>query len=240
MRKKNAFTGLSKLTIVAPSVWMKSIVGKSFLAEYPICVIGNGVDTSTFRPLDKGNVFQDKYEIEDKFIILGVAYQWTESKGFNEFLRLAKVLPSEFKVVLIGVSEVQLQSLPKEVLGIPKVGNALELANLYSAADVFVNLTLDDNLPTVNLEAIACGTPVITYDTGGCAETIDSGSGIVVPAGNFDRLLDAISLVRQLGKRYFSINCRKRACEIFSEDIMTTAYTELYLSFSGDKLNRIC
>lgn len=227
-RKKSAFMGLSNLAIVTPSAWMKSMVMDSFLGSYPICVINNGVDTRIFQPLNSANGFREKHGLENKFLILGVAYHWTESKGLDAFLKLAELLESDNQVVLVGVSEAQQKFLPKEILGITRTEGASELAQIYSAADILLNPTLNDNLPTVNLEAVACGTPVVTYDTGGCAETIDRTCGIVVPTGNFEKLIDAIALVKRFGKGHYSLSCRARAESKFTQEGMARVYTQLY------------
>lgn len=167
-KKKELFTGLD-LTIVTPSKWLANLVKESFLKEYPVKVINNGIDTNIFKPTESD--FREKYHLEDRKIILGVASDWTEKKGLNDFIELSKILDEKYKIVLVGLNKKQLREIPKNILGIERTNTPVELAKIYTAADVFFNPTYEDNYPTVNLEAIACGTPVLTYDTGGSPES---------------------------------------------------------------------
>lgn len=194
--KRRAFTLLpaDRLEIVAPSNWLAGLVGESFLSKYPVEVRHNEIDREVFKPTRSD--FRERYGLQGRFVILGVASPWTERKGLPDFLRLVGELDSRFAVVLVGVSKRQLRALPKEggkgcaLLGLPRTESARELAEVYTAADVFFNPTREDNYPTVNLEAQACGTPVVTYDVGGCAETIEDSHGIAVPG--FDEAVETI------------------------------------------------
>ena len=170
VKKKKCFTGLNNFTIVTPSNWLADQVKLSYLKDYPIKVIYNGIDLNVFKPTPSD--FRKKYGLEDKKIILGVASTWTERKGYNDFLKLSEILDDSFKIVLVGVSPKQLKTLPANILGITRTENVKQLAEIYTAADVFLNLTYEDTYPTVNLEAQACGSPVITYNTGGSAESV--------------------------------------------------------------------
>ncbi len=185
-KKKKAFTGVKKMTLITPSEWLKECVQESFLAEYPVKVVNNRIDREIFRPTETS--FRVEHGLEKKKILLGVASVWERRKGLDDFCRLAKMLDDSFQIVLVGLSQEQLRQLPEEILGIRRTNNASELAGLYTTADWFLNLTYADTYPTVNLEAEACGTPVITYDTGGCRETIrDSRSKLVAP-GDLERV----------------------------------------------------
>lgn len=190
-KKRELFTSLNHLTIVTPSKWMAEIVANSYLKDYPIRIIHNGIDTQVFKPMPS-NV-KSRIGAAEKKIVLGVSSTWAPSKGLADFCCLAEKLPKEYQIVLVGLSEKQIQSLPRQIIGIKKTDSIQELAELYSAADVFVNPTYEDNYPTTNLEALACGTPVITYRTGGSVEAVeDSGAGIIVEQGRVDSLIEAI------------------------------------------------
>src|SRR5574344_564069 len=175
-KKKELFNGLN-LTIITPSKWLADLVKESFLKNYKIEVINNGVDTSVFKPI-KGN-FRLKNHLENKKIILGVANVWTKQKGIEDFIELSKVLDPKYVIVLIGLTKKQIKKLPSNILGIKKTKTSRELAEIYSSADVLFNPTYEDNYPTVNLESIACNTPVITYDTGGSKECLNEFNGKV-------------------------------------------------------------
>ena len=261
-RKKAAFAGVHNLTLITPSQWLANLTRESFLKDYPVEVHYNTIDKTVFKPTPSD--FRQRYGLEDKFIVLGVANIWDERKGLKDFYKLAQMLDEHYAIVLVGLSKKQISELPKKIKGlkrtnsteelaaiysaaglyvnpskeetfgmttaeaeacgtstvvykdtacegvaylnrsvvveqnveaiykaitgkvfggemifkcyklvcIPRTASAGELAEIYTAADVFVNPTYEDNYPTVNLEAIACGTRLVTYDTGGCRETI--------------------------------------------------------------------
>lgn len=185
-RKKQTFCGVPNLTIVTPSKWLAGVFGQSFLSEYQTVVINNGIDLSVFKPTESD--FRERFGLTDKKIILGVASVWEKRKGFNDFLELAKLIDDSYRIVLVGVNDKQLKMLPSSVIGIKRTNNVKELAEIYTAADVLFNPTYEDNYPTVNLEAQACGTPVITYPTGGSVESVPS-ENVVNSINEFYELL---------------------------------------------------
>ena len=176
--KKEWLTGIDDLTIVTPSEWLANLARQSYLSEYPIKVIHNGIDLDVFKPTPSS--FREENGLQNKKIILGVASGWTDRKGLDEFIELAERLPADHQIVLVGTNETVDEKLPENIISIHRTGNQRELAEIYTAADVFVNPTHEENYPTVNMEAIACGTPVVTYNTGGCAEIVGQECGVVV------------------------------------------------------------
>ena len=180
IKKKELFTGVKNMTVVTPSKWLAELAGKSFLGKFPAKVINNGIDTEVFKPTC-GN-FRTAFGLENKKIILGVASVWDKRKGLDDFIKLADLTDDNYAIVLVGVNEKQKNTLPGNIIGISGTDNTAELAEIYTAADVFVNFTYEDNYPTVNLEAQACGTPVITYKTGGSPESTDPCG--VLPQGD--------------------------------------------------------
>ena len=194
IQKKRLFTTLSNMTVVTPSEWLAGLAKKSYLGKYNIRVINNGIDTEVFKPT-LGN-FRQKYNIGSKKIILGVAGVWDRRKGLEDFYKLSSILEDSYQIVLVGLNEKQISALPKNIIGISSTESASELAELYSAADVFVNPTYEDNYPTVNLEAQACGTPVITYNTGGSPESVDFNG--VVTKGNVKAIAALVKQPKKL------------------------------------------
>lgn len=197
-RKKELFTGIKNMTIVTPSKWLAGLVKESFLKEYNIKVINNGIDLNVFLPKDK-NIFRKKYNLEDKFIILGVSSIWNEKKGLKYFLELSNLIDSNSKIIIVGLNDKQLKNIPQNIIGIKRTNNLEELAEIYSTADVFVNPTLEEVFGLVNLEALACGIPVITFNTGGSVESIDESCGLVVEKCSLKGLSEAINKI-QLNK----------------------------------------
>lgn len=200
LRKKALFQGIDHLTIVTPSNWLAGLVGMSFLKEYPVMVINNGINTTTFR-CREGRTIRERFGLSGKTVILGVAAIWNRRKGLDDCIALAERLdPQRFGMILIGLDKKQIGRLPPAIVGIPKTDSPEELALYYSAADVFFNPTYEDNYPTTNLEAIACGTPVITYKTGGSPESA-SLYGVAVEKGDLDsvcRLLGDLSSLHEV------------------------------------------
>ena len=175
-----------RMKLITPSQWLANLVGESFLAKYPVHVVNNTINVDVFKPTPSD--FRERYGLRNKYVILGVASKWSERKGLDDFVRLAGELDDRFAIVLVGLSEKQIKELPEKIVRLPRTNGAAELASAYTAADVFFNPTQEDNYPTVNLEAEACGTPVITYDTGGCRETVGAVTGSTVVEGYSDGL----------------------------------------------------
>ena len=194
-RKKRAlFTKIPNMTIVTPSHWLERYVQQSFLKEYPVKVIHNGIDTSQFYPMT--NDFRKLHDLEDKYILLGVATSWDDMKGYSDFIKLSEMLDESYKIVMVGLTDKQLKKLPSKILGIKRTSSVKELAYIYSSADLFLNLTYCENYPTVNIEAMSCGTSVLTYQTGGSPEIIEKYGGLVVQKGDIKSVCSAIKAHR--------------------------------------------
>lgn len=222
-RKRKAFCGVDNLIIVTPSRWLAGQVKQSFLKEYPVKVIPNGIDLSLFCPKDT------KVSDKEQKTVLGVANIWEVRKGLIYFEKLAEDLPKDYRVQLIGVNKKQKKELGKKYPGkmtaMERTSSPEELADAYRNAAVYVNATLEDNFPTTNLEALACGTPVVTYETGGSGEALTEDTGIVVQRGNYDELLAAV--IQGAKGAFDRDTCRKRA-EEFDKNIRYQEYLELY------------
>jgi putative colanic acid biosynthesis glycosyltransferase len=229
IQKKQLFTGIKNMTIVTPSKWLAALVKESLLQEYTVAVINNGIDLNTFRPTPSD--FRRRYMLEDQFIILGVASVWGGRKGYQYFIELAKHLRPDEKIVLLGLSNELIKQLPDGIIGIGKTNSTSELAEIYSAADLFVNPTLEDNFPTTNLESLACGTPVVTFNSGGSPECLDDQCGLVVKRGDLPGLVAAIATVHNDGKAAYSEQCRKRAQDRFDKNARFAEYVELYSAY---------
>lgn len=223
--KKELFTSVPDMTIVTVSDWLKGIVRESFLKNYSVRVIRNGIDLNVFKPIYSD--LRNKLRIDDgKMVLLGVASAWGKGKGLEEFCELSR--NNAFQVVLIGVSDSVKKRLPENIIAIQRTTDQRELATYYTMADVYVNPTHCDSFPTVNLEALACGTPVITYRTGGSPEAVDLNTGIVVDKGDFNGLEEAISYVGVHRDIFTSSNCRRRAEKCFNRKDRFMDYIDLY------------
>jgi len=222
-KKKEIFSGLD-MTLVTPSQWLADMVKDSFLKDYPIYVINNGIDLNVFRPSPSD--FRIRYGLEDKKIILGVTFGWSDRKGLDVFMDLARRLPSDYQVVLVGTDDKVDAQLPDNIISIHRTQNQQELAEIYSAADVFVNPTREENYPTVNMEALACGTPVLTFQTGGSPEMLDDTCGSVVPCDDVDTLEKEV--IRICTDKPFSAEqCIKKSRD-FDKNERFKEYVKLY------------
>lgn len=228
--KKKIFTSLDKMIIVPVSYWLGSVVARSFLNKYPVMPIQNGIDTETFSPREfsHNKEIKKKYHLENKFVILGVATGWSQENGFYDFLELSKHLDNDCKIVLVGLSQKQIKSLPDNMEGIERTDNASELADLYSCADLFINGSFEETFGLVTAEAISCGTPVIVYDSTACPEIVTPKTGYIVPVRNMEAILLSITDCRNLGKAYFSDNCREYALTNFRKQDKYAEYVDIY------------
>lgn len=227
--KKTAFTSmpLDKLTIVPVSDWIREEMSRSFLKDYHFQVIHNGINTEIFDVYDATAVRQ-QYSLGDKHIFLGVASIWSREKGLADFIKMSELIGQDEVIVLVGIKPEDMKLLPKNVVAIARTENIRQLAELYSAADVFINPTWQDNYPTVNLEAIACGTPVVTYRTGGSIEAITDTTGFIVEQGDVAGLVDAARCIIRRGKEAYRNVCRQYAVANFRKEDRYADYLNLY------------
>jgi len=224
-KKKKLFSCVDNFTIVTPSQWLADLFKESYLSGKNIKVINNGIDLSSFKPTQSD--FRKRYNLEDKKIILGVAFDWGYRKGLDVFLDLAKKIDSNVVIVLVGLTESQMKDLPCNVLPIRKTNSKKELAEIYSAADVFFNPTREDNYPTVNMESIACGTPVITFNTGGSPEMINEITGKVVFDNSLEKSIELINEI--LSNKKDDPSTIVAEAKNFNNELKYKEYINLYL-----------
>ncbi len=222
-QKKKYFTAIKNLTLVTPSNWLNQLAKQSFFCDKDIITVNNGIDLEIFKPIT-GDFFQ-KNGISDKKIVLGVASLWNDKKGLEDFKELSKILPEEYKIVLVGLNDKQIKALPENILGLKRTSNAAELAELYTGARVFVNPTYEDTFPTTNLEALATGTPVITYNTGGSVESVDEKCGFVVEKGD----------IKDLAEKIISADFKSEDCILKSRNFEKEKSFNKYLEIYADK-----
>lgn len=175
---RRAYLGVKDMTLITPSKWLADLTRESFLKSYPVEVRHNTIDVRTFKPTPSD--FRRRHGLENKFLVLGVASTWENRKGLDDFYQLSRIMPEGWRIVLVGLSAKQIKDLPARIIGIERTNSTQELAEIYSAVDVFFNPTKEENYPTVNLEARACECKIVTYDTGGCAETVEGYDDAII------------------------------------------------------------
>lgn len=222
-KKKRLLQDLD-LTIITPSQWLADQVRQSFLKDYPIRIINNGIDLSVFSPQESD--FKKKYNLENKFVVLGVAFGWGRRKGLDVFIELANRLGAQYQIVLVGTDDNVDKQLPDNIISIHRTSNQRELAEIYTAADLFVNPTREENFPTTHIEALACGTPVIAFNTGGCSEMLNKKCGAIVKKNDVTSFVEKI--VKACEECVFSTEeCIIRA-KCFDQNIKFKEYIDLY------------
>lgn len=226
--KKKCFTALSeKLTIIPVSNWLENLLKESFFKNCHIQTIHNGIDLNIFRPQPTDSILE-KYNLKGKTVLLGVAAPWTQRKGLSDFFKMRSILNENYAIIMVGLSKKQIENLPNGIIGIQRTQNVHELTQIYSSADIFINTTYEDNYPTVNLEAIACGTPVITYNTGGSPESISPLTGRIVEKGNINKVIESIHELEQFDRKQLKEDCLKDAAVHFDNVQCFNKYIELY------------
>lgn len=222
--KRRLFTSLENMVLVTPSAWLADYVRNSYLKNYPIRVIHNGIDLDVFKPVEKSKYCRS---IEGKKVILGVANMWSQNKGLGDFIALnRKIDHSKYQIVLVGLNSRQLKNIDSDILALGRLNDSYEMARLYSAADIFVNPTYQDNFPSTNIEAIACGVPVVTYKTGGSVESVSEETGRIVERGDIAGLSAAIDYICDHKDKYKE--CRRIAEEKYNKYKVYANYLRLY------------
>ncbi len=238
--KKKLFASLQNLNIVTVSKWLEDLVNESFFGpqnNVNVKTIHNGVDVDCFRLLSRNEICAEKEKrgIKGKKIILGVAAPWTERKGLSDFLKLRKKLNDNYLIVLVGLSQTQINEMPEGIIGIQRTECINELVMLYNIADLFVNPTYEDNFPTTNIEALACGTPIITYKTGGSVEAVEKDMGMVVEKGDVNGLYDSILSFNNSTDDNIRNACREIAEQKYNHIVCFAEYMELYKNIFNDQ-----
>lgn len=226
--KKRIFNSVKNLTIVSVSNWLSEKVNESFLKNHDSKMIYNGVDLERFYPKDSREAIDEMYNTSGKYLLLGVATTWDKRKRLQDFIELNNILDDTFVIVLIGLNEDQLKKLPDTIIGLDRTESQEELCAFYSAADLFLNLSVEETFGLTTAEALACGVPSIVYNATACPELVDVETGFVVEKQNMQELVQTIRKAREFGKPHYTNACRKRAVSLFDKKERFLEYFNLY------------
>lgn len=226
IRKKEAFTSLDCITLITVSRWLAGVVKESFLKKYPLKTIYNGIDLNVFRPHNTDEI-RKRFQLFGQTIILGVASTWTEGKGYSDYISLSRLLPDDYKIVMIGLTKKQITKLPNNILGIERTQNVAELVEWYSIADVVLSLSYGESMGLTPIEGMACGTPAVVYDNTAQPELVTSETGIIVETGNVGAVRDAIIKLCSMPKSDYIEKCTKRA-SVFEKEKQFHEYISEY------------
>lgn len=214
---------IPNLTIVGCSHWITEELKKSHLKPNKIEVIYNGVDTKIFTPHKSD--FRDKNSIGNQFLIMGMADKWCTDKN-KEIVQQIIQNNLDSKIVIVGCKESQKEEFKnvRNVIALGYITDRKELSDIYAASDVFVNLTHADTLPTVNMESICCGTPVITFDCCGSPELVDGDSGYIIKENDSRALLERLDMLRNKALQFNVLEKQKK----FDKDTCYQRYLDIY------------
>lgn len=226
--KQRLFTSLNNLTIVTVSQWLENLVHKSFFHNNVITTIHNGVDTNLFQPIK--TTIKEQLSISNNIMLLGVANQWEPRKRLNDYIQLSKYLNDKYKIVLVGLTKKQLKHLPKNIIGLPRTASIKDLVALYSAADIVLNLSVEETFGMTTIEGFSCGTPSIVYNKTASPELITPQTGYIVEPGDFTELRNKIIDITHKGKSHYQTACRERALTQYSHIHQYEQYYSLFKS----------
>lgn len=228
LEKKVLFTSVPNMTLVPVSRWLGGLLKDSFLGKYPILPIYNGIDTNIFSPSDNSTSIREKYGLTSCFVAIGVASTWEPRKNLKDYIKLAHIVPDNVRIVLVGLKKQEIRTLPSNIIGIERTTSVQELVDLYSSADVVLNLSLEETFGLTTVEGFACGTPGIVYNCTASPELVSEETGFVVEPGDINGVLKCIITIVEKGKASYSNACRYRAVSRFDKRVNYKQYIELY------------
>lgn len=224
--KNNGYNGIKDLAVIGVSKWITNEAKKSFLSNAKLCTfIYNWIDLKTFN-YKPNQTLKKSLNLKNKFVILGVSSMWFESKGLNSFMELSKELDEDEVIVLVG--KMSAINLPSNIISVPPTDSLEELAEYYSVADVFMQLSKEESFGKVVAEAMACGTPVIAFDSTANSELVTGECGKLVACSDIVALKNAYKTVRKNGKEFYSEKCRQFAKENFDMTKQIEKYVGIY------------
>ena len=233
--KNKLFNSVKNLTIVSVSNWLGNLVSQSFLSKNSLKVIHNGVDINAFKLISNRSIIKEKYGLNDKFVLLGVATAWSKRKGIFDYYKLNEKLNKDFQIILVGLSQKQIKELPKGIIGIERTESIEELVEYYNMSDIVLNLSYEETFGLTTVEGFACGTPGIVYNATASPELVTPETGIIIEKGDIDGIVEAINQIKLKGKEFYSENCRNRVVTCFNKDDRFKEYIVLFTSLIEDK-----
>jgi glycosyltransferase involved in cell wall biosynthesis len=241
-RKKEAYRSAG-LTIVTPSHWLKELACSSpLMGHLSVRCIPNAVDTEVFKPINNVAELRRQRGISpDARVVMIASHALTDrQKGVPQLLASLRDLPHDFRagmsLLLAGKgSPPDAESVfgKDRVVSAGYIDSPEKMAECYAMADVFLHPTLADNLPNSLVESIACGTPAITFDVGGCGDVVRHlDTGYLAREAAYDDFIAGVGLLLTDNKllQRMKAACRVHAVDHFSSDKMTHGYVNLYRS----------
>ena len=207
---------------------MGNIAKESFNKNRDIRVIPDGIDTTIFSPKDNGEQLRQQHGLTGKFVIMASGTVWLDYKGLPDYGKLRQKLPKDVAIILVGLSDADMERVPAGVIGIKRTKTQEELAEYYSMADCVMSLSRMESFGLTPVEGFACGTPAIVYNSTSLPELITPETGFVAKLGDIDDVVDKVMKLKAIGKPHYTEACRKIALERYSREVCFGKYLELY------------
>lgn len=227
--KKSWFESIDNLAVIGVSKWVAEEARQSLLQNAKIIKpIYNWIDYQIFYPKDVRNL-RNKLGMDGKKIILAVSTMWVENdrKGFKVYIELSKHIPPEYVIILLGKNNTPYTDSSNTYF-IHQTNNVDELADYYSLADVYLNLSEEETFGKVSAEALSCGTPVVAYDSTANKELVPEGGGVVLKTRDIDEILVSLRNVLSKPKEQYAEICRSYVLKNFDKEHNIQEYLNVY------------
>ncbi len=251
LEQKIAILKNADLTIVTPSHWLAKEAKKSTLfKDLRVEVIPNSIETDIFQPYDKTEMKKKLGIAEDvTTLMFGAQTNQDRRKGFTELMEALNLCfknhqflkaceENKILIILIGKGTQEFENFPMDTLSLGSISNDHKLAQIYSATDLFILPSLEDNLPNMMLEAMSCATPVIGFETGGIPDVVKNEiNGLTIKTGDYTALSNAIirMVFDQDTRSKFSKNSRKTIENDYKFSDQSSKYISLFKELSIQK-----
>ena len=226
--KKRLIEAVPRLTIISGSEWLAGIAAQSYFKGRDIRYIPDGIDTSIYQPRSNGDELRNKLGLKGKFVILATGTVWGENKGLKDYGELRKMLSDDYAIVLVGMSDEDLATVPEGVIGLPRTKSPQELSEFYSMADCVMSLSRMESFGLTPVEGFACGTPAIVYNTTALPELITPETGYVASFLSVTDVKEKVEMMKAKGKAFFSQSCRRVAVEKYDRHRCYSEYLKVY------------
>ncbi len=223
-RKRRLFSSLDKIQFIAVSRWVAEEMQKSFLADYPVTVINNGID-----PPRIGTAYQPD---GDRFTLLSVAATWDERKGIYRIFEMARLLGEAYRFELVGYVSAHLRkSAPDNVRFLDYIGEKEELLRLYDRADLYVSASLEETFGMTFVEAAFMGTRSVGFASTAVADTLHGVCGVAVEQLTVQAMADAIRRTVRREDLKLTKEETEQIAARYSSKAMAQAYCDRCLAF---------
>ncbi len=229
LRKKKIFTNMSNIRLVGVSKWIRDLAKNSFLNNFDISTIPNGIDISVFYPRNNKSHILKKYNLNtQKKYLIASGTTWNFNKGILDYKKLSKLLPKNIILILVGIKNHKIFAGETNIKCISRTESQDELAELYSISEILLCLSYKESFGLTPIEAMACGTPAIVYDNTALPELVTKNTGDIVETGNISLVLSSIKKILNKGKEFYYQECINHVNNNYDKEITYNNYIKIY------------